>query len=130
MKPIHFALTSIALVQCLLSCVPFNNTPESSTPSYGGNDKPPTALPGHCYAKCLNTKIGQTEWKEVLCGDKITEKTIEKIQTRLVEAGYTTPVNGKMGSQTKAALSHFQSDHKLPVGNLDLETLDSLSIKY
>ena len=93
-------------------------------------DAPPYAKPGHCYAKCL-IKGGFTEWQEVLCGDKIRPQTLRKIQESLFAFGYYTGVvNGEMNAQTKSALSKFQKEKELPIGNLDLKTLDALDVSY
>jgi hypothetical protein len=72
---------------------------------------------------------GFSEWREVLCGEKVTGYTIRQIQVALNKAGYNvgTP-NNEMGSETKEALTKFQKDHKLPVGNLDMETLKALGV--
>jgi hypothetical protein len=72
---------------------------------------------------------GFSDWREVLCGEKVTGYTIRQIQIALNKAGYNvgTPDN-EMGNKTKAALTKFQKDHNLPVGNLDMETLKALGI--
>ncbi|MBK7938142.1 MAG: peptidoglycan-binding protein [Lewinellaceae bacterium] len=72
---------------------------------------------------------GFTEWREVLCGEKVTGYTIRQIQDALVKAGYDPgPVDNVMGTRTKAALTKFQKDKGLPVGNLDFETLKALGV--
>jgi hypothetical protein len=74
---------------------------------------------------------GFTEWREVLCGEKVTGYTIRQIQDALVKAGYDPgPIDNVMGTRTKAALTQFQKDKGLPVGNLDFETLKALGINY
>lgn len=110
-------------------------------------DAPPNAKPGKCYAKCLmpdkNETLGSeekpnliraggvTEWREVLCGEKISSETVRKIQESLFAFGYGSGVPDKiMNANTKAALTKFQQDKGLPIGNLDLETLSALGIHY
>jgi hypothetical protein len=74
---------------------------------------------------------GFTEWREVLCGEKVTGYTIRQIQAALIKAGYEPgPTDNIMGSRTKAALVKFQKDKNLPAGNLDLETLKALGVNY
>lgn len=74
---------------------------------------------------------GFTEWREVLCGEKVTGYTVRQIQEALNKAGYYyEAIDGKMSPRTKAALTKFQKDKGLPVGNLDFETLDALGIQY
>lgn len=73
---------------------------------------------------------GFTEWREVLCGDQITSHTIGQIQQALLNRGYDPgPIDSKLNERTKAALTKFQKDNSLPVGNLDMETLKKLGIK-
>ncbi len=74
---------------------------------------------------------GFTEWREVLCGEKVTGYKISEIQTALKKAGYYTgTADNKMGAGTKAALTKFQKDKGLPIGNIDFETLKALGVNY
>jgi peptidoglycan hydrolase-like protein with peptidoglycan-binding domain len=74
---------------------------------------------------------GFTEWREVLCGEKVTGYTVRQIQAALTKAGYEPgPSDNIMGARTKAALTKFQKDKGLPVGNLDFETLKALGVNY
>lgn len=72
-----------------------------------------------------------SEWREILCGEKVTGYTIHQIQAALLSAGYDPgPIDNTMGARTKAALIKFQKDKNLPVGNLDLETLKALGVDF
>lgn len=72
-----------------------------------------------------------TEWKEILCPADINAYTIGQIQYTLSEKGYATgPVDEIMGEKTKAALVQYQRDNGLPVGQLDLQTIEALGVKY
>ena len=74
---------------------------------------------------------GFTEWREVLCGEKLTGYTVRQIQDALRKAGYYKGTSDNtMGASTKAALVKFQQDKGLPVGNVDFETLKALGINY
>ncbi len=74
---------------------------------------------------------GFSEWKEVLCGEKVTGYTVRQIQDALRKAGYYKGISDNtMGASTKAALIKFQQDKGLPVGNVDLETLRALGVNY
>lgn len=77
----------------------------------------------------LQKEGGFSEWREVLCGEKVTGYTIRQIQEALNKKGYNigTPDN-VMGAKTKAALIKFQKDHRLPEGQLDMETLKALGV--
>jgi Putative peptidoglycan binding domain len=74
---------------------------------------------------------GFTEWREVLCDTKVTGYTIRQIQDALNKQGYDAgAADNVMGARTKAALTKYQKDKGLPVGNLDFETLKSLGVNY
>ncbi len=74
---------------------------------------------------------GFTEWREVLCGDKLDSYTIRQIQNALKERGYSPgPIDNILGRQTKSALTKYQKDNGLPIGQLDKETLRSLGVSY
>ncbi len=72
-----------------------------------------------------------TDWKEFLCitcNFGYTRNTIQRIQKALTEKGYSTPIDNIMSAHLKATLTKFQKDHGLPVGNLNLETLQALGL--
>lgn len=72
---------------------------------------------------------GFYDWREILCGEKVTGYTIRQIQEALNKKGYDIGVpDNVMGAKTKAALIKFQRDNQLPEGQLDLETLNALGI--
>ncbi|MEO6037079.1 MAG: peptidoglycan-binding domain-containing protein, partial [Saprospiraceae bacterium] len=75
---------------------------------------------------------GFTEWREVLCNEKVQMGyTIRQIQQALKDRGYDPgTLDNAMGAKTKIALQKFQHDKGLPEGSLDLETLKALGIKY
>jgi N-acetyl-anhydromuramyl-L-alanine amidase AmpD len=72
---------------------------------------------------------GFSEYREVLCGNKIDVAKITQIQRALKAAGYEPgPIDNVFGAQTKQALIKFQKDKGLPIGNLDMETLKALNV--
>ena len=72
-----------------------------------------------------------TEWREVICNNQVTDYTYRQIQDALRSRGYNPgPSDNVFGSQTKSALTKFQKENGLPVGQLDFETLKALGIKY
>lgn len=79
----------------------------------------------------LIEKGGFTEWKEVVCNYKVNAELKEQIQQALTDYEYYTgPINGLIGTETKAALVKFQKDNALPIGSLDIETMEALEIDY
>ena len=83
------------------------------------------------YVKFIK-KGGHAEWREVLCGNKIDARKLNMIQNALTKEGYLEEQNTlyHMTKQMKTALIKYQKDRRLPVGNLDIETLESLGINY
>jgi hypothetical protein len=81
----------------------------------------------------LKTKGGYSEWKEILCDNKVNSLVVKQIQDALTKKGYSVGPRGSdnvMGLDTKTALVKYQKDNNLPVGNLNIETLKSLGVKY
>ncbi len=70
-----------------------------------------------------------SEWREVVCSNKITANLTQQVQRALRDRGYDPgPIDNVIGTKTKAALVKFQKDNGLPVGNLDMETLKALGV--
>jgi hypothetical protein len=77
----------------------------------------------------LITKGGYQGWREILCGTDLTTAKITSIQRALKAAGFTPgPIDNIFGIKTKEALKAYQRAKGLPVGNLNLETLNSLGV--
>ena len=73
---------------------------------------------------------GYTTWNEILCTDKATTYTIQRVQRALVSKGYNPgPQDGVLGEKTKDALRVYQEKNGLPIGNLNMETLRHLGIQ-
>ena len=81
--------------------------------------------------KRLVKKGGYTDWREVLCGSKLTSDRIRQIQNALIAKGYSVGDAGAdnvFGEATKTALKKFQADNNLPQGNLNMETMNALGV--
>jgi len=75
---------------------------------------------------------GFTEWKEVVCSSDISPALHRAIQQALIDKGYdlgSSGADGQFGAASKAALVKFQRDNGLPVGQMDIETLNALGVK-
>ena len=80
--------------------------------------------------KVLVKQGGYTEWTEILCADKTTSYTVTAIQRSLKRNGYNPgDVDGVLGVQTQTALKQYQKDKRLPIGNLNMDTLRSLGVR-
>ena len=77
--------------------------------------------------KVVTEEGGFTEWVEVLCQKDITEELIFNIRTSLIARGYEleSDINGQ---DYKVALKNFQSDNQLPLGQLDVFTMEALGV--
>ena len=79
----------------------------------------------------LIKKGGYSVWTEILCASKTSSSTVRGVQKALADKGYTVgPIDGVMGLQTQTALKQFQTDNGLPIGNLNIETLKALGLKF
>ena len=74
----------------------------------------------------LSEKGRYTVWQNVLCPDKLTKELILEIRLAL---GMTDPdIIDEIDSETKRLLTQFQKNNDLPIGNLDMKTLEHLGI--
>ncbi|MEQ1745585.1 MAG: peptidoglycan-binding domain-containing protein [Saprospiraceae bacterium] len=94
----------------------------------------PEVLPAQ-YAtitkRVLVRKGGFPEWREIVCGEKMTGYTVRQVQEALRALGYYSgTVDGNMSKATKNAIAQFQRERDLAAdGNVDYETLRALNIK-
>lgn len=71
-----------------------------------------------------------TGWTEILCAAKTTSNKVSQVQRALKAAGYAPgPIDGVMGIKTQAALKQYQTDKGLPLGNLNMQTLQALGVQ-
>jgi len=83
------------------------------------------------FEKKLAEQGGYTVWTEILCANKTSASTIRKLQRALRAEGYSIGVvDGVLGTRTQTSLKQFQLDNELPVGNLNMETLEALGIPH
>jgi hypothetical protein len=72
-----------------------------------------------------------TEWREILCKNKYSKEIMQDICAKLSALNYkvendTNEVNERM----KAAITQYQKDKGLPIGELNLETLRALKVDF
>jgi hypothetical protein len=81
--------------------------------------------------KSILNRGGYTEWKEILCENEISSDLIVAIQKKMIAKELLdADVTGIMNRSTEEALFTFQKYNGLPIGQIDLETLDKLDINY
>jgi hypothetical protein len=69
------------------------------------------------------------KWEHIVCEDKITADTVNKIKSALVAAGYTPgPLDGQLAAADWTALTEFQKHNRIGVGELSYTTLKQLGV--
>lgn len=139
MRPVLLLITSTL---CLLrACVPgsqrfysYSEPPQSPSQESGQWSHVPDARPGACYARALVPRsLGEpspeTMWTEVLCHSDDDHMIMSHLSAYLYRTSY---LDERLASDSEilAALRNYQQDNNLPIGGLNLETLDAMSIPY
>jgi len=79
--------------------------------------------------KKVKVKDSQIKWLPVLCETNFTMPRVMMMQRALLRAGFNPgPIDGIIGSKTKAAIRRYQKAKGLATGAITLETLRSLGI--
>lgn len=80
--------------------------------------------------KRLTKKRGWSQFVEVVCDSHRGDSRITSIaiQRALKKLGYKVSISGVVDKETRAALTTYQKNHGLPVGNLNIETLKKLGV--
>lgn len=74
-----------------------------------------------------------TDWTEIICEEDVSSELIIQIKKALISRNYfdnDLEFSEKIEAPFKATLSRFQKDNGLPVGQLDIKTLEALEIDY
>jgi len=84
------------------------------------------------YASLINEEEDLIKWKETICDNDITPALYSSIQQSLIDQGYDIGKDevGDMGPASKSAFIQFQKDYNLPIGGLNIESLDALGVEY
>ena len=70
------------------------------------------------------------KWEHVVCKEKATADTMNKVKNALAKAGYKTdPTDGVLTPTDWTALTEFQVKNRIGVGELSYETLEKLGIQ-
>lgn len=86
--------------------------------------------------KELIKKGGFTEWNEVICNGDVTPQFYRIIRRSLHELGFCEYDPKEVSEKSvwdeaaKVALETFQRKRGLPIGNLNIATLEALGVKY
>lgn len=80
----------------------------------------------------LVRKGGFPEWREIICGEKMTGYTVRQVQEALKALGYYQgAADGLLSPATQKAIASFQRERDLAAdGNVDFETLRALGIGF
>jgi len=81
--------------------------------------------------KVLLERGGFSEWQEVVCQEKMTNDLIADVQNYLYKHKfYFGDADGLMDKGVQEAMSNFQLENQLAIGQVTLETLDVMGISY
>lgn len=71
----------------------------------------------------------RVKWEHVVCEDKVTAETANKVKTALLASGYKPgPLNGQLTPEDWIAIKAFQAKSRLGVGILSYDTLKLLGV--
>jgi Putative peptidoglycan binding domain len=77
-------------------------------------------------------KGNHTEWREIVCGQEIEDNFINNLAAALDKNGYSVEdwqESNVFTPELKAKLQEFQRANRLPIGALDMETLEHLELR-
>lgn len=78
--------------------------------------------------KTVKVSDGRWEWKRVVCERTTSADTLRTLKTALNSKGYHTTGSDTLEEADWAALKKYQTDNRLAVGALTLETMENLGI--
>ncbi len=71
------------------------------------------------------------EWRTILCETNTSGDVVRRIQRALSDKGHHPgPIDGVIGRETLAAMKAYQQANNLAVGQLTIETIQSLGVSY
>lgn len=81
------------------------------------------------YRPDVPYKVNQrNEWKEIVCSDDITDELYEDVRFALKTKGYDMVSDGHFNLITMSLVLEYQKDNNLPIGYLNLDTMNSLGL--
>lgn len=81
--------------------------------------------------KFLDEPGGFTAWQEVICDKDLTSRFILDLREALVNQGYQVEMGkDKIDGGLKKVIKEYQVENYLPIGQLDIQTLDMLGVKW
>ena len=74
---------------------------------------------------------GRMEWQSILCETNAKPGVVSSLQQALKNAGHDPgPIDGVIGVRTMGAVKSYQRAKGLPEGQLTMDTLNSLGVKF
>jgi len=73
---------------------------------------------------------GDIGWVEIVCQADVGSSMLKEVQNILNEEGYlnTQFITGRMDAEVRKALTQYQEENNLPVGNLNIKTLEAMGV--
>ncbi|MEM9917845.1 MAG: peptidoglycan-binding domain-containing protein [Bacteroidota bacterium] len=80
----------------------------------------------------ISVQRAETEWREVICNERVNTEIIQSIREKLLSDGYVLDRydGDRIDRDLREALKEFQRNHHLPIGQLDIATLNKLKIDH
>lgn len=80
----------------------------------------------------ITHKGGFVVWEEVVCEKDLTQSLLSNLRNALYVGGHLSkiPIDLELDKVTTAALVKYQKEKLLPLGNLNIKTLEALGIEY
>ncbi len=73
------------------------------------------------------------EWREVLCPEHVTTSFVQELKLKLIEEGLfdveKLSESKELNKEVLLALKRYQQKYQLPIGSLNIETIDHLGIQ-
>jgi hypothetical protein len=98
------------------------------------------AVPAKTRKNCIPAEYADVEktvmvadsvikWEHIVCADKITADTVNKVKVALAVAGYTPgPLDGKLGAVDWKVINSFQKSNRIGCGELSYMTMAKLGV--
>jgi len=81
------------------------------------------------FERTVLVKDSEIKWEHIVCENKVTADTANKIKVALNAAGYTPgPLDGQLAEADWKALNEFQKHNRIGVGELSYTTLKKLGV--
>jgi beta-lactamase regulating signal transducer with metallopeptidase domain len=103
-------------------------TPSNRDPNE--KDFPKDPKEGHCYGK--SSVNGKAEWQEIVCQSKVNTAFVKNLSDKLKAIGQLDNAveTTEITKSIRDALVAYQTKHGLPIGGLNVATMNHLGVNF